>query len=62
MSDMADHKKALGIELYHAGAEARHAKLQLDAAIAATEPLIRQAYEAGMSVDEVVDALGGPLP
>lgn len=49
-------------ELAHIGAAARHAKQQFDAVIAASERTVREAYEAGMTVDEVVDALGGPLP
>lgn len=49
-------------ELAHIGAEVKHRKQQLDAAMAAANRPIRDAYEAGMTVDEVVTALGGPLP
>lgn len=59
---MTVDRDTLLTELAHIGAEVKHCKGQLDRALAASEGTIQEAYEAGMSVDEVVTALGGPLP
>lgn len=58
-SPLEADRETLGTELRSIGAELRHAQRRLEATVAASESTIREAYDAGWTMDEVTAALEG---